>query len=126
MNIKYLYTSIAIVGAVFLGILFFNKTPKSLGDYNGYPIFAPASSTGVLCGTGSTQIVATSTSRNFISISNISGYPIFVSFGTPAALNTGITIASSSTLRLDQNALYAGNINCIAQVAASTTVLEMK
>lgn len=128
MNKTFL-ASLAIIGVIFLGVLGLsrahqNQSNVKVGDY--YPVFSIGSSTGVLCGTSSTQLIATSTSRNFLSVSNISPNIVYLSFGGPAALNSGMALYASSTMRLDQNALYAGAIYCIASSNSSTTLLELK
>lgn len=128
MNLKTLLISIAVVAALVGGILYIERPQpsKTVGDYNGYPIFSLGSTTGVLCGLTNTQLVATSTSRNFISISNTGTSTMFISLGTNASLNTGISLFTNTTIRFDSNALYSGAINCIDTNAATATIEELK
>lgn len=96
------------------------------GDINAFPVFTPAVSTGVICTTSSTLLVATSTSRNMITISNDSGNSLYIGLGVAAVLHQGTLMSASSTITFDQSKLYAGAIYCISAVNSSTTLTELK
>jgi hypothetical protein len=115
-----------IVLAVLIGGYFaFRPTskPVSLGDVNNNPINRPMTSGGVLCGTTSTLLLATSTSgRNFATITNIGTTIVYLGFGYSAANYQGTALAvSGGTITLDSSKSYQGAIYCISPTAASTT-----
>ena len=105
------------------------KNPnKVYGDTTIQPNYAPMNDTGVLCGNGSsTLMLATSTSRSFLRISNISQGNIYYGFGQPAATSTGGVLFASSSMEFNQSNMYSGAIYCLATTAnATTTIAEEK
>ena len=127
------YTGFGFIAALALvalfAVLYMGRpaTPQTFGQVSP-TMFSPMTNTGTLCTSGaSTQIVATSTSRQFISISNQSAYTIFLGLGVPAATSSGITLFASTTIQLNETNLYGGAIYCLAVGGnASTTVAEEK
>lgn len=81
-------------------------------------------STEVLVTTTSAQLVATSSAREYVEITNLSATPIFCSANgdTAAVLYRGIAIMASGTKVFGQDFGYTGAIRCIGTANASTTV----
>lgn len=81
-------------------------------------------STGVLVTTSSAQVVATSSSREYAEIANLSSFAIYCNMDDDkaAVLYQGITIFASSTKVLGQDFSYTGAVRCISTGNASTTV----
>ena len=127
--------TIALAGLILIAALVFmtpkTPAPKAGDNTSSYQYFGLGSETGVLCGTSTTQLIATSTgSRQSLKIYNDSSVGIYVSLGNAAVAHKGITIpaSSGSMINLD-NPTYMGAVNCISAsttVAASTTVEELK
>lgn len=139
MNKKDLFVLIALaalVGVVMGATLFAFQslaTPPTIQqpvlggsiDVPGFTsIGAAGSSTSILVTTSSTQVLATSTGRSLAIL--VPQVPMYCNLnnGAPAALYSGIYVASGTplTLNLNEDSLYRGTINCIAPVQGSTTV----
>ena len=125
---KYIYTLIIVLIIVLIigvGAYSLLKPTAKFGTTD-IPINRPMTSTGVLCNTTSTLLVATSTTgRNFATITNIGGTIVYLGFGNSAALYTGTALAiNGGTIKLDSTASYTGAIYCISPTAASTTVSD--
>lgn len=103
---------------------------QSLGSFETSNAYTAAqTSTGVLVTTSNTVVLATSTSRSFVRISNLSGNTIYCNTdnGKPATAFQGYMISATSSLSFSDNDsnLYRGAINCIAiGGSASTTVFQ--
>lgn len=81
-------------------------------------------STGVVVTTSSAQVMATSSSREYAEIANLSSFAIYCNMDNDnsAVLYQGITIFASSTKVLGQDFSYTGAVRCISTGNASTTV----
>lgn len=108
------------------------KTKDTFGatlNSGGAPIFySVATSSAESVGTSNTRILATSTGRTWMKLSNNSAFPIFCAYrnGAPAANNQGFLIAASTTYEMNQldSPVYTGAVNCIAQGGAATIWIE--
>lgn len=89
------------------------------------PFATYTSQSGVLVTTASTQVVATSTARTFLRVTNISSNNIYCSDGTQnAVLYEGVAIMASSSVEFSSNTQpFTGALNCISTGNASTTVI---
>lgn len=124
-NILPILTVLAVV-ALSLCVGYLSHVPvKDFGTTN-VAIYTPVKSTGVLCGTTSTLLVATSTTgRNLFTVSNDSAQSVFLGLGVPAVAYQGTLVAASSTWVMNSNGSYAGSIYCMGLgVAASTSVSD--
>lgn len=110
-----------------LYVLHVVQVQKAKADSVGnYLYFTAGSSTGVICNTTSTQLVATSTgSRIHLAISNDSPNMLYLGFGTAAIMHQGQTVPASTTVTLD-NPTYMGAVTCISAGASSSTIEEYK
>lgn len=101
-----------------------HKKKVVYGDVSNFnPLPASPTETGVLCGTSQVQLLATSSAgRPFASISNLAGFAIYLGFGNSATLYKGIMVPASTTITLNQGALYLGQIMCISTASASTSI----
>lgn len=81
-------------------------------------------STEVLVTTTSAQLVATSSAREYVEISNLSASPIFCNANgdATAVVYRGITIPALGTKVFGQDLAYTGAIRCVGTANASTTV----
>ena len=123
MNNKIIISFVALIAITLFTGMYFGTT-KSFGDVTNYnPIQAgQVTNTGVLCGTTSTLLMATSSAgRPFVSISNLSAIAVYLGFGNSAALFQGKMIPASTTIELSTNSIYMGAIYCIASSNASTS-----
>lgn len=119
---KYIYTSFIALCLVVAGFWFFSSQPQQAFGTTNVPIYAPVKSTGVLCTTSSTLLVATSTSgRNLITISNDSANAVFLGLGVAAVAYQGTMIPASTTLTFNSNGTYAGAIYCLGLGASAST-----
>ncbi len=73
----------------------------------------------------STQIVATSTSRNYLIISNDSSNTIYLGIGANAVLGKGIRLATGTSyeMKLDQNMFTAG-VWAITTASSNVSYIE--
>lgn len=124
MKLETIITSTLILAVVLIGgfIALKPAAPShSAGSIN--PIYTFVSSKTVYCISGaSTQVVGTSSNRQFLSISNISttsnvGH-VDLALGVAAAANTGIALFSSTTQQFNQNNLFTGAIYCLGNGGA--------
>ena len=123
MNYKNLIIALVVIVVVAVGFGMFGHQKSVVSFGNAVPINAPLKSGGVLCGTTSTLLMATSTSgRNFATITNIGSTIVYLGFGYSAADYSGTALAASGgTIVLDSTKTYTGAIYCISPTAASTT-----
>ena len=114
---------IAIIAVLYMGR---PATPQTFGQFA--PQYSPMKNTGVLCVNGaSTLLIATSTSRSYLRLGNMSGKTIWLGMGVPAATSTGIFLAASSTIEFNQTNMFSGAIYCLGDSASGTnTVAEEK
>lgn len=125
-----------IVGVIVavLALLGFSTDTFSLGGISTsssdfYEIGGMGTSTARLVTTTSSQVMATSSSRESAKISNVSSVAIYCNAdGDKAAVGySGIMIAASSTLLIDSDFPYTGAIRCISPLGnASTTVYSAR
>lgn len=80
--------------------------------------------TGILVTTASTQVIATSSAREYAEISNLTASAIYCNANAdkPAVMYQGVVIMASSSKVFGQDFAYKGAIQCIASGNASTTV----
>ena len=126
---KYIYlTLIAIVSVLGLSFYQANATTSAI------PTFM-ASNTSYACSNGSwastTPIIATSTSRVYIRLTNTSAVPVYLAMGTPAsnASGTPLTNATGTVPYFETNgsSLFGGAIFCYSSSGTSTiAVTEYK
>lgn len=120
-------TSLIIVSLLFIcGYVLVNRGMNKpvFGDTTNYnPLQAGTiTNTGVLCGSTSTLLLATSSAgRPYVSISNLSSQAVYLGFGNSASLFQGIMIPASTTKEFSTNSIYLGAIYCIASSNASTS-----
>lgn len=95
-------------------------------DVPGYTAVGPTGgvSTGVLVKTSSTVVLATSTSRTFMTLVPSVAMYCNLDAGTNATLYNGIFVPTSTplTLNFNEDSLYRGSIQCIASIQGTTTV----
>ena len=91
-------------------------------------MYAPMNSTAVSCVNGaSTLLLATSTSRQFLQISNSGSKTVWIGYGAAAATSTGSFLVASSSMTLDNSRLFGGAIYCLGDTATSiVTISESK
>jgi hypothetical protein len=118
---------VGVVVATGAFLVFHPTSTAKFGDTTNYnPLPYNPVSTGVLCNTTSTLLLATSSAgRPFVSISNLASNAIYISENnTPAAAYTGIMIPASTTITLSQISNYLGAINCIAPSGTASTSIS--
>ncbi len=126
-----LITSVVLFAAVYAFGYYSNHGGNRTGanlPVTGYTTAAVSS--GVLISTtSSTQVLATSTARNYAEIDTTGG-PVYCNMngGKPATLYSGIYIASSTkyVISPDTDNLYRGTVNCIGAsgITSTTTVTQ--
>lgn len=107
-----------------------NQTSLSTGAFetaNGFT--AASASTGVSVTSASTLVLATTSSRTYARISNLSAAAIYcnMDLSKPAVAYSGIMIAASSSYVVSdaESNLYKQAINCISPSGtASTTIFQ--
>ena len=114
---------ITLAGLTFIST---QKSTKSVGglEYNYLPQ-KPLNNYNISCGTGSTLLAATTTSRQYMAISNDSANKVYISLGTPAATGTGILLQANAPMNyeLANFNMYLGAIYCIAPAGASSVAV---
>lgn len=127
-NISITAVVIVFLIAALYGITHSSSTPSRAGglDYNLLPP-KPLTNTNVACTSTSGQLVATSSSRQYLALSNEGTTSVYLSFGTVAQGSQGIRLApaastSASFYEINNLNLYQGTINCIA---SSTSVVDV-
>jgi hypothetical protein len=110
---------------IFTGVgAFGNKNSESLQGASFINDFSSVSrSTSVSIGPGGSKTVAEANpARQYMVISNNGNKVVYLNFGASAAtVGSGILLSASSTIQIDQSALYTGAIQ--ARSYSSTTVL---
>ena len=100
--------------------------PVGMGtEYNLFT--SVATTTGKTIGPGcSTQVLATSTGRQYAYLANNGPYGVYCNFGMPGVLNRGIYLVGSSTYEILPSKLWTGSVECITNGGASSsmTVIE--
>lgn len=123
-------TAAGIVILVILYIISIIKVsaPVFGGGLDTNTIYAPMSATSVSCAYGaSTLLLATSSSRQFVQLSNTGPASVWIAYGTSAATGTGTLLTSSTTLTLGSVTNFGGAIYCLgAGAAASVAISESK
>ena len=123
-------TSLIIVSLLFIcGYFLVNRGMNKpvFGDTTNYnPLSSgTVTNTSVACNTTQTLLLATSSAgRPFVSISNNSAYTENLGLGNSAVANSGIMIPASTTITLNQNSIYLGQIMCIATGGIATTTMS--
>ena len=116
-----------VIMAVIALIVFVRQTPVKVGDAQTSNVeYFPGTNTAVACGNASsTLLLATSTGvRNFIRISNISPYNVYLALGANAATSSGLWLAASSTWQMsDPNVIYSGSVYCLSQGGSATATV---
>lgn len=117
---KTLLSTIVLLLLAFMGYAFTHQqNTSSLGDGYGtnthYSI--PTNSTATVG--SSTLIVATSTSRNFIRISNDSASVVYISIGEPSVIGRGIRIPVNGEFTMKSDEMFTAAIYGTA-LASST------
>lgn len=104
--------------------------PKVFGDIIANPYFAIANNTNATCApynASSTALIGTSTSRNYIRLTNTGSSTVYLAEGIMATSSSGIPLTSSSTYVSDQINLYTGAFYCVAPSGSSTiAIMEQK
>lgn len=103
------------------------STSAVLGSTEQVRFNSANTQTGILVGTGSTLILATSSARQYAILVNDSPiYTIYLSMnkGAPAALYSGIALKPGTSFTINANNGYIGAIYGIATTSATTTVYE--
>lgn len=129
MTLKQKITGVIVAVLALLGVstVSFGGVSSSISKFSD--ISAMGTSTARLVTTTSSQIMATSSSRESAKISNVSSVAIYCNAdGDKAAVGySGIMIAASSTLLIDSDFPYTGAIRCISPLGnASTTVYSAR
>lgn len=123
---KTIISIIAILLAVFGYTTYTNSNVATFGDgisiTSNFTVPTTSSSTVV---TASTLIVATSTSRNYLAITNDSNNVIYLSIGRPAALGKGIRLATGTIyeMKTGQN-IFTAAIYGITTASSNVSYIE--
>lgn len=128
MNNKLLIPAIVIIGGLILGYIFWGRNVNSLGGEGvSYMNFKTASSTTYSVTTSSVQILATTTdmTRSAVLLQpincTVSNASLFFKVTNPATVNTGFTVAASSTLALGTYPNTPAPQNTLNAVASAGT-----
>ena len=118
---KKITISLIFLGVLVIGMVLANSK-ENIGGFSS--LENTGVSTGVLVTTASTQMVATSSAREYVEIANLTASAIYCNANAdkPAVMYKGIVIMASSTKVFGQDFSYTGGIRCIALGNASTTV----
>lgn len=124
---KTTFALIATVALIVLGTLLFleksSSTPaQTFGDINR---LTNVTNTSVACGTSDTLVLATSSGRQYVAITNTSATPVYLALGTTAVGSNGIYLgASGGAFEINQDNLFTGAIHCIASSTAIVGVIS--
>lgn len=124
---KYL---LALLTAGFVGVFAFQTSGGDVpmlgaGDSTQSQIYSiPTNSSTTLSASISTLIVATSTSRNALVISNDSNNTVYLSIGATAVPGKGIRLNASSTYELNPLQMFTGAIYGYTTATSNISYIE--
>ena len=117
----------AVAVAMYFGMA--NRNTPATKGLESPTFFTSAQNKAVLCGNASsTLLAAASPSREYLRVSNITGYPMYLTLGatTTNGNQVGIFLAASTTFEMiPAGVVYTGNIYCQATGATATATVEM-
>lgn len=101
--------------------------PKPTGDVNQIIYPTAANNASSSCSTASSIILSTSTSRNFLQITNTGSTTVYITEGQTAVSGIGIPLIASSSYRTDNANIFTGAFYCISPSAVTNmSILEQK
>lgn len=99
------------------------STKTALGSVEFNPLYKVTTLTSVTVPTAtSTQLMATTTGRQYFAISNGSTVGAYISFGTTATTTRGIYIAPGAIYDMDSNGIYTGLVTAISASSGSAVL----
>lgn len=114
--------SVAIAASAFMFAYEQRSQSPSLGELNR---FTSVTNTAVACGTSDAVVLATSTGRQYVAITNTSATPVYLALGAAAVGSRGIYLgASGGAFEINQDNLFTGAIHCIASSTAIVGVIS--
>ena len=128
---KYIYIALSII--IVCGAISLFDSNKVLGVSTVIPSFV-ASNTNYGCtptGDSVTPLVATTTSRTYIRLTNTSDNTVYLSLGTVASTTKGIPLTNATGtnpyFETNDNSIFGGAIYCYSTSGTSTiAVTEIK
>lgn len=124
---KYILILIGLVGIGGIAFLTASASPT-------YINVKPASNTSYDCANNATTtkiaLIATTTARTYIRLTNTSNFPVYLAMGTLAGSNTGIPLTNATGtnpyFETTSNSLYSSATYCYSSSGTSTiAVTEM-
>lgn len=127
-NLSKLHIALGIFVVLALSLIvigIYTPSGKRLGGGIPFNIFASSTPAGVTCANNSSSIIiATSSQRSLLKVSNLGPVAVYLNLGVPAEKYKGIFVGASTTIDLS-DPVWTGAVTCIGDGgAASTTVQE--
>lgn len=99
------------------------SSTQTFGEINR---LTQVTNTSVACGTSDTVVLATSTGRQYVAITNTSASaPVYLALGAAAVGSKGIYLgAAGGAFEINQDNLFTGAIHCIASSTAIVGVIS--
>ena len=99
---------------------------KPTGAFSDGPFYQMTAASSTNIATLSKIVAATTTSRRYLSVGNLSGAAIYCQYNdVPATVTTGFFIAASTSKEWVGETLYTGAIRCIAPTSANIVMSEV-